>query len=552
MLRNEPRTGVSIPFSNRSAPAGFEMPGVRPGVGSAVSGGGRPGGAGAAGGVVATGGANTGGGGLELENGLVHGAHRRPQHPAAPGAKMKTIPIPAARAADPALRPRLIVFLSHGLPGVGRACHFDPHWNTKSRMTLRPGMPLILTNEIPIRKGLPHGDLEQIRAIKKRRALSSSRIFERLHHEIEDITYAMEFRKPEQKRAEQPERQFLRAVTWNIERGNRLDGIKSYIASIPEIMNTDVLLLNEVDIGMARSKNRNVAAEIGELLGFEHVFGNSYLCLDHGDVRDGAQEAENETGMHGNAILSRWPIRRAENFSVYVTKDKFESSERRLGHKKALWAEIETPFGLLPVLSVHLDPIASALHRVLQIEDVMKVVEGRKLGARVLLGGDLNTTTYDLQGIFGLMLNLGKKLFRGGFPHAIHHYMHPFELYERGVFETLRTHGFSWESLNNMGIGTTRYEVGTFDSESKVRDHLPEFAVRLLRHKLKPWNGVAHLKIDWFMGRGLIGLRTGEESEPNGRVSLSPTAFEKPKWDGKQLSDHDPVLVDFKLSDELS
>lgn len=417
-------------------------------------------------------------------------------------------------------------------------------------MTPRPGMPLIFQDELPIRKGLPPEELAHIRAIKRRRALQRSSLFQRLAHEIEEITYAMEYGKPKREAAERLERRFLRAVTWNIERGNRLDGMKSYIASIPEIVNTDVLMLNEVDIGMTRSGNRNVAAEFAEVLGFEYVFGNSYLCLDHGDVRDGTHEADNETGMHGNAILSRWPIRRAEDFSIFVTKDKFESSERRLGHKKALWAEIETPLGLLPVVSVHLDPIASTQHRVLQIQDVMRVIEGRALGPRVLLGGDLNTTTYDLHSIPGLILNVTKKLFRGGFPHAIHHYMHPFELYERGVFETLGAHGFSWDALNDMRTGTTRYEVGTFDSESKVRDHLPEFAVQLLRHKLKPWNGVAPLKIDWFMGRGLSGLKGGQLTESSGRTSLSPRTFEKPKWNGKPLSDHDPILVDFVLSGE--
>ena len=50
------------------------------------------------------------------------------------------------------------------------------------------------------------------------------------------------------------------------------------------------------------------------------------------DLGDKAQGADNEVGMHGNAILSRRPILRAETFTVAITRDKFESQERRLGH----------------------------------------------------------------------------------------------------------------------------------------------------------------------------------------------------------------------------
>jgi endonuclease/exonuclease/phosphatase family metal-dependent hydrolase len=403
-----------------------------------------------------------------------------------------------------------------------------------------------LREELPVRRGLPREAMERIRAFKRRRHFEASDIARELRDEIEDITFAMEYRRPERP-APRPERRFLRAVTWNVERGNRLDGIKAFVASRPEIVAADIVILNEVDIGMARSGNRNVAAEIAAVLGFEHVFGNSYLCLGHGDVRDGVHEVENDVGMHGNAILSRYPIVRAENFTVFVTKDKFESAERRLGHKKALWAEIQTPLGLLPVVTAHLDPIASPEQRALQMKDALSVIERRALGPRVLIGGDLNTTTYDVRSVPAIAMNLWSKFLRGGFPHAIHHYMHPYKLYDRSTFEALAAHGFTWEPFNAMDKGTCRYEVGTFDSESKVRDHLPEVIVKILRYKLKPWNGVAPLKIDWFVGRGLTGLKEGEVVEDDGRRSLSPTVLEKPRWDGVQLSDHDAMLVDVRL-----
>jgi len=310
------------------------------------------------------------------------------------------------------------------------------------------------------------------------------------------------------------------------------------------VREADVLLLCEVDIGMARSGNRDVARELCEALGFEAVFGNSYLCLSKGNARDGDISSQNAIGLHGNAVLSRFPIVRAENVSVAISKDKFQSSEKRLGHKKALLAEIDTPLGRLPLSAVHLDSGASPLQRAAQMQDVLKAFERGNLLDRCLIGGDWNTTTYDLASGPRLLWNLVVKLFRGGFPHGMHHYLHPGEIYEKPVFDALDALGFDYATLNAAARGTIRYEVDTFDSESKVRDYLPGVAVRILRWKLAPWNGVAPLKLDWFAGRGVRALGTGELREESGRESTAPTVVEKPRWDGELLSDHDPIVVD--------
>jgi len=390
---------------------------------------------------------------------------------------------------------------------------------------------------------LSAAQLEALRNIPSRRALVSSSLWREIAPEVTRITYGLEFggRRPA---SDSPPRTFLRALTWNIERGIRLDGIKAFFSARPELLDADLVLLNEVDIGMARSQNRHVGAELAELFGFEYVFGNSYLCLSHGDVRDGRPQGVNQVGLHGNAILSRFPIRRAENFTVAITRDKFESSEKRLGHKKALWAEVDSPLGTLALVSAHLDPYASTHQRGDQMADIMQTVDRRNLGPAVLLGGDLNSATYDLGNPLQLAGNLARKLARGGFRHAMEHYMTPHLLYERPTFDALRLHRFDVEPLNDMSTGTVRYEVGTFESESQVRDHLPGFAVDVLRYGLRPWGGVAPLKIDWFAGRGLRPLAEGEIVQPDGRTSMAPSVFERASHDGERLSDHDPVLVD--------
>lgn len=387
------------------------------------------------------------------------------------------------------------------------------------------------------------GIVPELRRIKKRPALAASAMWEQHGEEIGRVTHALAYGKPANP-APTGEARFVRVASWNIERGKEVEGQVAFIKNHPALSRADVLLVNEVDIGMARSGNRDIARELSEALGFEYVFGNSYLCLDPGNIRDGAAGEENELGLHGNAILSRYPILRAENVSVSITKEKFHSSEKRLGHKKALWAEVQTPLGKLPVATAHLDSGAAPYQRGAQLRDLLARLEERGVAERCVVGGDFNTTTYDLKSIPRLTWNIFKKMLRGGFPHAIHHYVHPHEIYDRPVFDALDAAGFDWKSFNAPAIGTTRYEVGTFDSESKVRDYLPEIFVKILAWRLKPWNGIAPLKIDWLSGRGVRALSEEEIREEGGRVSLAPQSFYKPRRDGILLSDHDPIVVD--------
>ena len=387
------------------------------------------------------------------------------------------------------------------------------------------------------------GIVPELRRIGKRPALAASALWEKHGEEIGRVTRALAYDRPANP-APTGQTRFVRVASWNIERGKELDGQAAFLKNHPALSRADILLLNEVDIGMARSGNRDVARELSEALGFEYVFGNSYLCLDPGNIRDGAAGAENTLGLHGNAILSRYPILRAENVSVCITKEKFHSSEKRLGHKKALWAEVQTPLGKLPVAAAHLDSGAAPFQRGAQLRDLLIKLEERGVAERCVVGGDFNTTTYDLKSIPRLAWNIFLKMVRGGFRHAIHHYVHPFETYDKPVFDALDAAGFDWQNFNAPGVGTARYEVGTFDSESKVRDYLPEIFVKALAWGLKPWNGVAPLKIDWFSGRGVRALGEGEICEEGGRASLAPQSFYKPRHEGILLSDHDPIVVD--------
>src|SRR6185503_19906190 len=100
-------------------------------------------------------------------------------------------------------------------------------------------------------------------------------------------------------------RTFLRVVEWNFERGGRLEGIIKALNEHPVLRFADLLLLNELDDGMIRSRNLNVALELGRAIAAHSVFGAEYLELTKGAGEEAMLAGENTRALHGNAILTR-------------------------------------------------------------------------------------------------------------------------------------------------------------------------------------------------------------------------------------------------------
>ncbi len=370
--------------------------------------------------------------------------------------------------------------------------------------------------------------LPELARVATRRRLERSELYRSLRPHIDEVTRGMEFGKHAERRLSGPN-DTLHLVAWNIQRGRRLGAVTQVLATEPKLKDADVLLLLECDVGMARSGNENVAREIACRLGYDYVFGNSYLCLSGGNERELVRGRGNTLALSGNAILSRLPLLRAENVSMAITKDKFESSEKRLGHKKALWAEVRFADRPVAVAAVHLDSAASSSQRARQLSDVVRTLSARGVAECSVLGGDFNTSTYDAINGGALLCNLAVKLWRGGFPHAIHHYLFPELLYERAVFDVLIEAGYDFTSYNRLGVGTLRYQVGDADSEGRVRDFLPQPFVDVLRRKLEPYGGEVALKLDWFAGRGFRVVDAGSVT--------------RPRVQGLGVSDHDPIWV---------
>ena len=323
----------------------------------------------------------------------------------------------------------------------------------------------------------------------------------------------------------------LRAVAWNIQRGARLDALRAGLAA-PPFDDADLFLLSEVDVGLGRSGNRNVARELAEALGMSYAFGVSYLALTD-DFGDDAAGVENTLALSGAAVLSRYPIGRVENIDLPAIRDKFHSAEKRLGKKRALLAEIALPDGPLVVAACHLDSNASPAQRARQLGGVLDSID-RSGVARALVGGDLNTSTYDASSSLALARDLLHKLLVTGFRATVEQYLTPEKHYERPVFDLLRARDFAVDGFNDRASGTYFYDL----TDPYVLDRSQKFVgrllTRLLVRLLRPWNGCVPARLDWFAGR-----------------NLTPTAatVERPRAgaDGRPLSDHSAVVVDVTI-----
>ena len=112
------------------------------------------------------------------------------------------------------------------------------------------------------------------------------------------------------------QRKSVSASAWNIERGNRFTGIVDALKNHEDLKDKDLLLLTELDYGMARSENRFVAQELAQELQMNYAFAPVYIALQKGSGVEEFAAGENTKSIHGlgNAVeisAEKRPRRRA-------------------------------------------------------------------------------------------------------------------------------------------------------------------------------------------------------------------------------------------------
>ncbi|EOS64546.1 endonuclease/exonuclease/phosphatase family protein [Oscillibacter sp. 1-3] len=178
----------------------------------------------------------------------------------------------------------------------------------------------------------------------------------------------------------------LGVLMFNMERGVHLEEIQDFLRDCLDIQPLDLILANELDDGCARSGNKNTARELAQALGLNYAWGLEFIEL----VND-----ENGKGFHGNAVFSRWPIRRAGVIRLPEQYNWYFDRQRRIGGRLAVFAELDVGGRPLGAVSIHLENRTHGEGRRAQMETILKAVERELPDMPVILGGDLNTNTFD-------------------------------------------------------------------------------------------------------------------------------------------------------------
>jgi endonuclease/exonuclease/phosphatase family metal-dependent hydrolase len=336
---------------------------------------------------------------------------------------------------------------------------------------------------------------------------------------------------------------FLRVVEWNIERGARLEGIIEVLNAHPVLRFADLLLLNELDEGMVRSGNLNIALELSRALKAHAVFGVEYLELTKGAGDEATLTGENASALHGNAILTRHRFSNPQVIRLPRCENNFESKEQRIGGRIGILLDIGIgePGGLnLLIGNTHLDVVNTPRCRGTQMRAMLQAVAarlGEDSGRPAIVGGDLNTHTFARGARFRTMKNTALIL-TSGRDKLTQRLSRP-ETREPAIREFKRF-GYDVEGFND-GSATSRTIVSNLDDPAR----LPRPMRWWINRRIPPEGLLLEFRLDWLAARGLRALKSGEAiDELTGAASVDATTCPGLIHNGSPLSDHDPIVFD--------
>jgi endonuclease/exonuclease/phosphatase family metal-dependent hydrolase len=183
-----------------------------------------------------------------------------------------------------------------------------------------------------------------------------------------------------------------RVVFWNAERGTHLDAAAGLLGPL----GADIVLLCEMDVGMARSAQRHTARELAQGLGgLGYVFGVEFVELGLGDERESARYAGgvNRHGLHGAAILAPSALARPALIRFETDGDWFAGAhgQPRIGGRMALAAIMPIAGTDVLFVSVHLESHSDPDFRGRQMKILLDAMDRHAPGMPAVIGGDFNS-----------------------------------------------------------------------------------------------------------------------------------------------------------------
>jgi endonuclease/exonuclease/phosphatase family metal-dependent hydrolase len=302
------------------------------------------------------------------------------------------------------------------------------------------------------------------------------------------------------RRENAPARPHYRVVAWNIERGAQFEAQLDAFRTHPYLKSCDLLLITEADAGMARSGNRMVAEALARELGMAQVFAPCYIALGKGSGVERDVQGTNTFGLHGNALLSRYPVSDVRLIPLENGIDKMAHREQRIGRQTAVAARIDFPDFPVLAVSVHLDANSTQRHRQEQMQSILDRLD---TSGPIVLGGDWNTSTYNSSRARGAITGFALRVLMGVDNVIRNHYLHPDRWFERGLFRLLEERGFEYRRSNVPGEYTTCFDIGDPRIFRNLGEWVPRWCFHFIRWALRNHNGRCPMKLDWFATRGL-------------------------------------------------
>lgn len=407
---------------------------------------------------------------------------------------------------------------------------------------------------------------------------------------------------------------FLRVAHWNINRGLNVDQIKElllnpenykkkYLSNVSEgkhkhfneeldaFSGADIVCLNEADIGMPRTQYKSIPNVLGDSLGWNTAYASEFVEL--GPIFQNHKfNTSQYRGLHGNVIISKFPIVSAEVIRIpnyydwygeevekhkspleyariggtkLIFSQKIEVKEVRHGSRNAIIADIKLPSGqIITVVSTHLEDRAYPDQRLRQFRYLLSKLKDKK--TPLILAGDFNTSTTDTKPTSlkkewvkrirdpHCVIRTTGSFFVPGLPilsglaavafSKLLQYKDPFypsipvifPNHERRFYAYLKTFKFS--------------DGGKFDLRGDKNKSSNRKKGLLANSNQRHWKGfkstfklekprvIAYFKMDWFFVKPL-----GEKFTPfNGRTLKTLNYSFK-----GHISDHNPLTVDIKL-----
>jgi endonuclease/exonuclease/phosphatase family metal-dependent hydrolase len=257
----------------------------------------------------------------------------------------------------------------------------------------------------------------------------------------------------------------LRVASWNIERGLNFNAVRAALLGAERfasfinskkfppgskdrieilqqaslLRQSDVIVLNEVDLGLKRTEYRDVARELAAALGMNYAYGLEFVEVDPlvlgtetfagmkdderaALVKQSAVDKSRTQNLHGTAILSRYALNNVrlipfkyQGYDWYTDEkkkiSKLEEARRkgtafvfdetiarevRRGGRMMMLADIEDtdlPSGRVTIVATHLEDKVKPVGRVKQLEEVLSQI--KDIANPVVIAGDMNTNGTD-------------------------------------------------------------------------------------------------------------------------------------------------------------